>query len=79
MMLRGRDYREIKMLKNRAGIWKKNSKVTIVGTPDDIIKEIKKYMVVGGVRYFIIHFPDLPDLKSLNLFAKFVIPHFRGE
>ena len=79
IMLLGRDYSEIKMLKNRAGIWKKNSKVTIVGTPDDIIKEIKKYMVVGGVRYFIIHFPDLPDLKSLNLFAKSVIPHFRGE
>lgn len=79
IMLLGRDYSEIKMLKNRAGIWKKNSKVTIVGTPDDIIKEIKKYMAVGGVRYFIIHFPDLPDLKSLNLFAKSVIPHFRGE
>jgi alkanesulfonate monooxygenase SsuD/methylene tetrahydromethanopterin reductase-like flavin-dependent oxidoreductase (luciferase family) len=79
IMLLGRDYSEIKMLKNRPGIWKKNSKVAIVGTPDDIIKEIKKYMVVGGVRYFIIHFPDLPDLKSLNLFAKSVIPHFRGE
>ena len=79
IMLLGRDYSEIKMLKNRAGIWKKNSNVAIVGTPDDIIKEIKKYMAVGGVRYFIIHFPDLPDLKSLNLFAKSVIPHFRGE
>jgi alkanesulfonate monooxygenase SsuD/methylene tetrahydromethanopterin reductase-like flavin-dependent oxidoreductase (luciferase family) len=67
------------MLKNRTGIWKKNSKVAIVGTPDDIIKEIKKYMIVGGVRYFTIHFPDLPDLRSLNLFAKSVIPHFRGE
>jgi alkanesulfonate monooxygenase SsuD/methylene tetrahydromethanopterin reductase-like flavin-dependent oxidoreductase (luciferase family) len=79
IMLLGHDYREIKMLKNRTGIWKKNSKVAIVGTPDDIIKEIKKYMIVGGVRYFTIHFPDLPDLRSLNLFAKSVIPHFRGE
>jgi alkanesulfonate monooxygenase SsuD/methylene tetrahydromethanopterin reductase-like flavin-dependent oxidoreductase (luciferase family) len=79
IMLLGRDYSEIKMLKNRTGIWKKNSKVAIVGTPDDIIKEIKKYMIVGGVRYFTIHFPDLPDLRSLNLFAKSVIPHFRGE
>jgi alkanesulfonate monooxygenase SsuD/methylene tetrahydromethanopterin reductase-like flavin-dependent oxidoreductase (luciferase family) len=58
-------------------IWKKNSKVTVVGTPDDIIKEIKKYIIVGGVRYFTIHFPDLPDLRSLNLFAKSVIPNFR--
>jgi alkanesulfonate monooxygenase SsuD/methylene tetrahydromethanopterin reductase-like flavin-dependent oxidoreductase (luciferase family) len=79
IMLLGSDYSEMKMLKIRADIWKKNSQVAIVGTPDDILKEIKKYMVVGGVRYFIIHFPDLPDLKSLSLFAKSVIPHFRGE
>jgi hypothetical protein len=51
--------------------------VAVVGTPDDIIKEIKKYIIVGGVRYFTIHFPDLPDLRSLNLFAKSVIPNFR--
>jgi alkanesulfonate monooxygenase SsuD/methylene tetrahydromethanopterin reductase-like flavin-dependent oxidoreductase (luciferase family) len=88
IMLLGQNDNEIIMLKNRAGnentlscsnIWKKNPKVVIVGTPNDIIKEIKRYMVVGGVRYFTIHFPDLPDLKSLNLFAKSVIPHFRGE
>jgi hypothetical protein len=29
-----------KMLKNRAGIWKKDSKVAIVGAPDDINKKI---------------------------------------
>jgi alkanesulfonate monooxygenase SsuD/methylene tetrahydromethanopterin reductase-like flavin-dependent oxidoreductase (luciferase family) len=52
--------------------------MAIVGTPNDIIKEIKRYMVVGGVRYFTIHFPDLPNLKSLNLFAKSVIPYFRN-
>jgi alkanesulfonate monooxygenase SsuD/methylene tetrahydromethanopterin reductase-like flavin-dependent oxidoreductase (luciferase family) len=78
IMLLGHDDNEIKMLKNRAGIWKKNPKVAIVGTPNDIIKEIKRYMVVGGVRYFTIHFPDLPNLKSLNLFAKSVIPYFRN-
>ena len=86
IMLLGRVDNKIIMLKNREGnkdtlsrsdISKKNSKVAIVGTPNDIIKEIKRYMVVGGVRYFTIHFPDLPDLKSLNLFAKSVIPHFR--
>jgi alkanesulfonate monooxygenase SsuD/methylene tetrahydromethanopterin reductase-like flavin-dependent oxidoreductase (luciferase family) len=79
IMLLGHDDNEIKMLKNRAGIWKKNPKVAIVGTPNDIIKEIKRYMVVGGVRYFTIHFPDLPNLKSLNLFAKSVIPDFSGQ
>ena len=83
IMLLGQDDNEIKMLKNTkgsdhtSGIWKKNSKVAVVGTPDDIIKEIKKYIIVGGVRYFTIHFPDLPDLRSLNLFAKSVIPNFR--
>ena len=85
IMLLGQDDNEIKMLKNIKGsnhtssssIWKKNSKMAIVGTPDDIIKEIKKYIIVGGVRYFTIHFPDLPDLRSLNLFAKSVIPNFR--
>jgi alkanesulfonate monooxygenase SsuD/methylene tetrahydromethanopterin reductase-like flavin-dependent oxidoreductase (luciferase family) len=78
IMLLGHNDSEIKMLKNRAGIWKKNSNMAIIGTPNDIIKEIKRYMVVGGVRYFTIHFPDLPNLKSLNLFAKSVIPYFRN-
>jgi alkanesulfonate monooxygenase SsuD/methylene tetrahydromethanopterin reductase-like flavin-dependent oxidoreductase (luciferase family) len=83
IMLLGQDDNEIKMLKNTkgsdhtSGIWKKNSKVAVVGTPDDIIKEIKKYIIVGGVRYFTIYFPDLPDLRSLNLFARSVIPNFR--
>jgi alkanesulfonate monooxygenase SsuD/methylene tetrahydromethanopterin reductase-like flavin-dependent oxidoreductase (luciferase family) len=53
--------------------------VAILGTPNDIIREIKRYMVIGGVRYFTIHFPDLPDLRSLNLFAKSVIPYFRNR
>jgi len=77
-MLLGHNDSEIKMLKNRKGIWKKNSNMAIVGAPDDIIKEIKKYIVVSGVKYFTIHFSDLPNLRSLNLFAKSVIPHFRN-
>jgi alkanesulfonate monooxygenase SsuD/methylene tetrahydromethanopterin reductase-like flavin-dependent oxidoreductase (luciferase family) len=77
IMLLGQDDNEIIMLKNRADKWKKT--VAILGTPNDIIREIKRYMVIGGVRYFTIHFPDLPDLRSLNLFAKSVIPHFRNK
>jgi alkanesulfonate monooxygenase SsuD/methylene tetrahydromethanopterin reductase-like flavin-dependent oxidoreductase (luciferase family) len=77
IMLLGQDDNEIIMLKNRMDKWKKT--VAIIGTPNDIIREIKKYMVIGGVRYFTIHFPDLPDLRSLNLFAKSVIPHFRNK
>ena len=76
IMLLGQDDNEIIMLKNRTDKWKKT--VAILGTPNDIIGEIKRYMVIGGVRYFTIHFPDLPDLRSLNLFAKSVIPHFRN-
>jgi alkanesulfonate monooxygenase SsuD/methylene tetrahydromethanopterin reductase-like flavin-dependent oxidoreductase (luciferase family) len=77
IMLLGQDDNEIIMLKNRMDKWKKT--VAILGTPNDIIGEIKKYMVIGGVRYFTIHFPDLPDLRSLNLFAKYVIPYFRNR
>ena len=77
IMLLGQDDNEIIMLKNRTDKWKKS--VAILGTPNDIIREIKRYMVVGGVSYFTIHFPDLPDLRSLNLFAKSVIPHFRNS
>ena len=77
IMLLGQDDNEIIMLKNRMNKWKKT--VAILGTPNDIIGEIKRYMVIGGVRYFTIHFPDLPDLRSLNLFAKYVIPYFRNR
>ena len=77
IMLLGQDDNEIIMLKNRMDKWKKT--VAILGTPNDIIREIKRYMVIGGVRYFTIHFPDLPDLRSLNLFAKYVIPYFRNR
>jgi alkanesulfonate monooxygenase SsuD/methylene tetrahydromethanopterin reductase-like flavin-dependent oxidoreductase (luciferase family) len=77
IMLLGQDDNEIIMLKNNTDKWKKT--VAILGTPNDIIREINRYMVIGGVRYFTIHFPDLPDLRSLNLFAKSVIPHFRNK
>ena len=77
IMLLGQNDNEIIMLKNRMNKWKKT--VAILGTPNDIIGEIKRYMVIGGVRYFTIHFPDLPDLRLLNLFAKYVIPYFRNR
>jgi alkanesulfonate monooxygenase SsuD/methylene tetrahydromethanopterin reductase-like flavin-dependent oxidoreductase (luciferase family) len=77
IMLLGQDDNEIIMLKNRTDKWKRT--VAILGTPNDTIGEIRRYMVSGGVRYFTIHFPDLPDLRSLNLFAKSVIPYFRNK
>ena len=61
-----------KLVNNR---WMKNSDLVVTGTYKNIIKEIERYMDIG-VSYFIIHFADLPNLTSLKLFGKYVIPHF---
>ena len=53
----------------------KNLDLVVTGTYENIIKEIERYMDIG-VSYFIIHFADLPNLTSLKLFGKYVIPHF---
>ena len=57
------------------GFWKNNLDLVITGTPEYIIKEIEKY-ISKGVSSFIIHFVDLPSLRSLRLFAKHVMPQF---
>lgn len=57
-------------------VWKKNLDSFIIGSPQKIIKEICRYMDLG-VDYFVIHFPDLPNTQSLELFAKYVIEYFR--
>jgi hypothetical protein len=48
---------------------------TYIRTPEKILKEISKYIDIG-VRYFIIHFPGLPDIRSLDLFAKHITQHY---
>ena len=65
-----------KMTKNvlTEEVWK-SSDLLITGTPEKILKEISMYIDIG-VRCFIIHFPDLPDIKSLDLFAKHIIQHY---
>jgi alkanesulfonate monooxygenase SsuD/methylene tetrahydromethanopterin reductase-like flavin-dependent oxidoreductase (luciferase family) len=55
--------------------WKNNLDLVITGTPEYIIKEMKRYIDIG-VDYFIIHFIDLPSPRSLRLFAKYIMPHF---
>jgi hypothetical protein len=57
-------------------IWKRNPDLVTAGTSNSIIREIVRYVNLG-VNYFTIHFADLPDIRSLDLFAKHVIPHFR--
>jgi alkanesulfonate monooxygenase SsuD/methylene tetrahydromethanopterin reductase-like flavin-dependent oxidoreductase (luciferase family) len=55
----------------------RDSKLVIVGTPKTILREIKRYLNIG-VTYFTICFPDLPDTRSLQLFAEHIIHHFRN-
>lgn len=65
------------MMLDKKMIWKE-SELVIAGTPDTILREIKKYVDIG-VTYFTIYFPDLPDMTSLQLFAKNIIPYFRNK
>ena len=58
-------------------IWR-DSKLVTAGTPDTIIREINRYLNIG-VTYFTVWFPDLPDTRSLQLFAEHVIPCFRNR
>jgi hypothetical protein len=57
-------------------VWNKNPDLVISGTANNIIREINRYKNIG-VNYFTIHFPDLPDLRSLDSFARYVIPQFK--
>jgi limonene 1,2-monooxygenase len=55
----------------------------VVGTPDTAIKQIRRLAEqTGGFGSFIMTVPDFADygarLKSLELFASYVIPEFRG-
>ena len=56
----------------------------IVGTPDDAIAEIKRYRESSRVTHLVMwmHMAGMPAEKiknSMSLFAKEVMPHFRGE
>ena len=75
---------EVKELKNRSAkileekrTWKDSNLIT-AGTPNTILKEINKYIDIG-VTYFTIHFPDLPNTRSLRLFAEYIISHFENK
>jgi alkanesulfonate monooxygenase SsuD/methylene tetrahydromethanopterin reductase-like flavin-dependent oxidoreductase (luciferase family) len=57
---------------------RKDSKLVIVGTPETILIEIKKYFNIG-VTYFTLCFSDLPNTRSLQLFAEHIIHHFRNK
>lgn len=48
----------------------------IVGTPEECISKISEYVEVGAT-YFICQFPDLADLKPLEVFSEKVMSAFR--
>jgi hypothetical protein len=48
----------------------------VSGTPNTILNEITKYLKIT-VTYYTIYFPDLPDRRSLKLFAEDVILNIR--
>src|SRR5918994_5823955 len=45
----------------------------LAGTPDACVSRMRDY-VAAGVSWFFLLFPDLPDLSSLRLFAREVLP-----
>jgi len=78
VMLLGKDEEELrsKMDVLVKEVWE-SSGLLINGTPEKILKEIERYVSIG-VNYFTIYYPDVPDLRSLQLFAEHIIPHFRN-
>lgn len=49
----------------------------IIGTPDECIARLREYAALG-VQWVFVLFPDLPDLRSVHLFAEGVLPAFRA-
>ena len=56
----------------------RDSGLVIVGTPKTLLGEIERYLNIG-VTYFTVCFLDLPDTRSLQLFAEHIIHHFRNK
>jgi F420-dependent oxidoreductase-like protein len=57
---------------------RKTTRYGIVGTPEQCIDQINEYVKLG-VTYFMLNFPDVPDLTSLRLFAQRVMPTLKRE
>jgi alkanesulfonate monooxygenase SsuD/methylene tetrahydromethanopterin reductase-like flavin-dependent oxidoreductase (luciferase family) len=82
MIIIGKDWNE---LRDKKRVIVEKTKISnrrmlefiIAGTADEIINELGRY-IEKGVNYFTVYFSDLPDLGSLQLFARYVIPHFRN-
>jgi len=55
---------------------KHESSSCLIGTPEQCIQKIEQYRKAGAQK-IVAGFYDFPSLKSLKLFAKTVIPHFK--
>jgi hypothetical protein len=54
----------------------RGSNLIVSGIPNTILNEITKYLKIS-VTYYTIYSPDLPDRRSLKLFAEDVILNIR--
>jgi len=48
----------------------------IVGTPEQCVQKVKRYVEEAGITYFQLGFMDLPKRESMKLFAEEVTPSF---
>ena len=48
----------------------------VVGTPEECMQKIRRYVDEAGVTYFQLAFLDLPKRESMKLFAEEVMPAF---
>ena len=50
----------------------------LIGTPKQCIQKIEQYQEAGAQK-IVAGFYDFPSVKSMKLFAKAVIPHFKKQ
>ena len=52
---------------------------TLIGTPDEIVTRIKRYLNIGVNHIIVKHLPFSGELDSVRLFGREVIPALRGK
>ena len=65
-------------LAGRTVILEEKVKGIILGTPEQCVAQLQKYVDVG-ITYFIVKFGRVSDLRSTRLFAEKVMPAFEQK